>query len=280
MDKPELFQPPQTPSTVDAVAQPDPVKGPWLQLTVPRGFEWNRYRLPIPNLPSAFDGFRIVQIADLHLRAFWSDVYDHLIARVRQEAPDVIFMTGDLVNNKRDHTKEAPFAHRLVSQLHAPHGIFGVLGNHDQYALPPKMEGSGIRFLHRRHLIQVNGAQLEIIGLPGVVRSDVTRTVLDRFPPKDDRVPRLILSHYPDILRKAEFLRPDVYFAGHTHGGQICLPGGIPIIRHDSLPRRLTSGVHKVKDTWLVVSRGLGFTTLPIRLFCPAEVIEVTLVGE
>jgi len=266
---------PQSPSSGPRATEP---RGPWLQLSVPHGFEWNRHRLPIPNLPPELEGFRIVQISDLHLRPFWSEVYDQLIARVRREAPDLIVITGDFVNNKRNHTREAPFAHRLVSQLEARHGVFGILGNHDQYTLPPKLEGSGIIMLDgRRQVLNVNGAELELIGLPGVIRSDITRQLLESFPPKQSDVLRIILSHYPDILHKALPLEPDVYFAGHTHGGQICLPGGIPIIRHDSLPRSIGRGVNRVKDTWLVVSRGLGFTTLPIRLFCPAEVVEVTL---
>src|SRR3954453_5437225 len=124
MDKHEPISPPQAPSGLGMVAQLDRVPGPWLQLTVPRGFEWNPYRLPVEDLPAGLEGFRIVQIADLHLRAFWSDVYDQLIDRVRREAPDLILMSGDLVNNKRNHTKEAPFARRLVSQLNAPHGVF------------------------------------------------------------------------------------------------------------------------------------------------------------
>jgi len=279
MDKPEPIQPQPTPPAAAPAPSEASAPGPWLQLTVPHDFEYNRYRLPIRGLPAAFEGFRILQISDLHLRTFWSEVYDQLIERVRREAPDAIFMTGDFVNNKRDHSQEAPFAHRLVSQLKATHGVLGVLGNHDQYGLPPKMEGSGITFLdRRRHLLEINGSTVEVLGLPGVIRTDVTKSVLDRFPPKEPGVPRLILSHYPDVIRRARRLQPDVYFAGHTHGGQICLPGGIPIIRHDSLPRSVVKGVHRFEDIWLVISRGMGFTTLPIRLFCPAEVIEVTLV--
>jgi predicted MPP superfamily phosphohydrolase len=65
--------------------------------------------------------------------------------------------------------------------------------------------------------------------------------------------------------------------AGHTHGGQACLPGGIPIIRHDTLPRRYCRGVNRLFDTWLVVSRGMGFATRQFRVFCPAEVVELVL---
>ena len=254
-------------------------RGPWLQLTVPRGFEWNRYEIAIPSLPPELDGLRIAHVADLHFRTFWSDVYDALIERIRREAVDLILVTGDLNNNKRDNVPALPFVKRFVAQLEARHGCFAVLGNHDGYSLVPRLEGSGITFLDgKRQVVEIAGAALELIGLPGVIRKDVTPQVLSSFPPREPDVPRLVLSHFPDIVRKAKVLQPDIYFAGHTHGGQICLPGGHAIIRHDSLPRRLCKGIHRYADTWLVVSRGLGFTGIPVRFFCPGEVVEVKLV--
>lgn len=281
MDAPEPDPRPPSPPTPAAAPTSLPgssVTGPALQIRVPRHFEWNRYALPVPALPPQLDGFRIAHLTDFHLRPFWSDVYDDLVATVRREAPDLILLTGDFVNNKRNHDREVPFARRLLSQLAAPHGCFGVLGNHDRYALPDKLAGTGLTLLDaRRHLLNARGAHLELLGLPGVHRRDVTPQILGSFPPPTRNVPRLILSHYPDVLRRALPLNPDLYFAGHTHGGQICLPNGTPIIRHDALPRPLSKGVHRVGRTWLVVSRGLGFTTLPFRIFCPAEVIEVTL---
>src|SRR5882762_7618350 len=131
MDRPETLIP------IASTPAAPPPRGPWLQLSVPHGFEFNRHSLPIPHLPADLDGFKIIHLTDLHLRPFWSDVYDQLIRRISDESPDLILMTGDFVNNKRDHTREAPFAHRFISQLQAPHGIFGVLGNHDQNTLPP-----------------------------------------------------------------------------------------------------------------------------------------------
>ena len=79
------------------------------------------------------------------------------------------------------------------------------------------------------------------------------------------------MAHFPDHIRKAARLRPDIYFAGHTHGGQICLPNGFAPVRHDSLPRAFCKGVHRIHDTWFIVGRGMGFTGLPFALFLPGR---------
>jgi predicted MPP superfamily phosphohydrolase len=72
-------------------------------------------------------------------------------------------------------------------------------------------------------------------------------------------------------------MRPDLYLAGHTHGGQICLPNERALMSHDTFPKRMCKGAHDVEGTCLVVSRGFGFTTIPLRVFCPAEVVEIEL---
>jgi len=77
-------------------------------------------------------------------------------------------------------------------------------------------------------------------------------------PPKSPEALRIVLSHYPDQFRRAKPLAPDFYLAGHTHGGQICLPGGIPIITHDRMGRRLCKGVHRLDGTWFIVYSSTG----------------------
>ena len=268
----------ETRASQPSAPPPEPARGPWMQYRVPRGFEWNRYVLPIAALPPELEGLRILQITDLHLRKFWSDVYDGLIERVRKEAPDLILLTGDFVDSKRRPLPAVPTVRRLVSGLKARLGVFGILGNHDRYHLRPHLDGIGLTLLDKEsRRIEVDGAGLELLALPGVDRRHLTQEVLNSYPPKSLGVPRIVLAHFPDHLRKAAALKPDVYFAGHTHGGQICLPGGFAPVRHDSLPRALCKGVHRAGSTWLVVGRGMGFTGLPFRFFCPAEVVEVTL---
>jgi predicted MPP superfamily phosphohydrolase len=119
---------------------------------------------------------------------------------------------------------------------------------------------------------------VEIIGVAGVDRLDLDMPFLRGLGPKAENSVRISLSHFPDILRKTQFLQSDLFLCGHTHGGQICLPGGIPLLRHDSLPRRFCTGIHHVMGAWLIANRGLGYSSrLQLRLFCPAEVIEIRL---
>ena len=88
---------------------------------------------------------------------------------------------------------------------------------------------------------------------------------------------KLMLLHYPDLVYPAAAAGADVCLAGHTHGGQICWPDGSPILRHDTLPAPLTTGVHRIHGTWMVVNRGIGKAGLRVRMFCPAHAIMVTL---
>jgi predicted MPP superfamily phosphohydrolase len=260
--------------------------GPWLQWRMkPSLFEWNVAHLPVPSLPTGLDGLRIVQVTDLHLRQRWHRLYDELMDRLRREEPDLLLLTGDFVDEKRDHRPALPVLYRMLDAFRGKLGCFAVVGNHDRYGLARRLRGTHVTVLeepHRPAQVRHRGATIELIGLPGVHRKDLTQDVLDSLPRRDGSSARadlrIVLSHFPDHLRRTgEILRPDLFFAGHTHGGQCCLPGRIPILRHDSLPRRLCSGVHRVGDTWLVVCRGIGTTTIPLRVFCPPEVLELKL---
>ena len=109
---------------------------------------------------------------------------------------------------------------------------------------------------------------------------DLDAAYVASLPARTPGVVRIVLSHYPDHVRRIRPLEADLMLAGHTHGGQVCLPGGRPLITHDKLPRPYHHGVHRFEKTWVIVSRGFGFASPPVRLFCPAEVVQITLVGE
>jgi predicted MPP superfamily phosphohydrolase len=254
--------------------------GPWLQIRYPDNFEWNRITLPIKEIPPALIGLRVLHMTDLHLRPGWGEAFDELIERVKADPPDLILFTGDLVEHHFDPRPAYETAGRLVSSMTSRFGKFAILGNHDGDLLGPMLEGWGLNLINgRTKRLEINGASIDIVGLPGVNRRDLTDGFLARVPPKEAGIPRIVMSHYPDAVRRIAGLHADVVLAGHTHGGQVCLPGGWPLMTHDSLPKRMGSGVHRTHGTWLVVGRGFGFSTWPFRLFCPAEVIEVRLAG-
>jgi hypothetical protein len=252
--------------------------GPWLQMMYSGGFEWVTADLPIPGLPADLEGFRLLHLSDLHVRVRWDSAYDELISRVRNDPPDLIVYTGDFVDDVHDHRKVLPTLRRVVNGLKSRLGSVAILGNHDGDLLGPPLASLDLTLVEHRMLSLTSGsASLELIGVAGVQREDFDPAFLRTLPAKAPNAVRVALSHYPDIVRETCFLKPDLFLAGHTHGGQICLPGKIPILKHDSLPRPICSGIHRAFDTWLVVNRGFGFSWLAVRMFCPAEVIEIRL---
>jgi predicted MPP superfamily phosphohydrolase len=261
-------------------AQRRPAHGPWLQVGSSRGFEWHRAELAIPDLPAELAGLRILHISDFHAWAHWDPGYDQLIERVKSQRPDMILFTGDFVDCKHDYTPAMPVVQRVMEGLTSRLGTYVILGNHDDDLLAASLGGWGLHQVHgRRICLESGAATIELIGIGGLERRDLDPRFIASIPPKKPGSVRIVLSHFPDTLRRVGGLRPDLFLAGHTHGGQICLPGGRPISSHDSLPRRFSRGIHHIAGTWLVVNRGFGFSSLlRVRTFCPAEVIEMTLV--
>jgi hypothetical protein len=252
--------------------------GPPIELFSARGFEWVTADLPIPGLPPELEGFRILHLSDLHIRPKWDPVYDDLQSKVRAHPPDLIVFTGDFIEDKHNFRREIPFLRRFFAGLVSRLGTVAIFGNHDGDLLSlPLSEMNLTRIDHRRLSLHSGSATIELIGIAGVEREDFDPDFLHALSPKPERSIRILLSHYPDLIRKSMFLDPDLFLTGHTHGGQVCLPGKIPILRHDSLPRKFIGGINRFHTTWLVVNRGIGFSSLPIRLFCPAEVIEIHL---
>jgi uncharacterized protein len=259
-------------------------RGPRLQIGTPAGFEWNRYQLPVAGLPPVLEGLKIVHLTDLHIRTPWSAAYDELVQRVGDAHADLVLITGDIVEGLFDYRKNIPNAGRVLSRLSARLGVFAILGNHDGDLLAPHLLPWGVQFLGGRRLVmQTDEAAIELIGLPGVYRGEVVAPFVRKIPPRQKNLLRIVLAHYPDQSRTVKSLEPDLILAGHTHGGQICLPGGTAIMHRDSLPRRFGKGVHRIgrdQKTWLVVGRGFGFTKMRVRTFCPSEVIELRLSGQ
>jgi predicted MPP superfamily phosphohydrolase len=256
-------------------------RGPWLQIGGPSHFEWNRIKLPIRGLSPGLAGYRLLHLTDFHLRKRWPLMFEQVHERIRRDPPGLLLLGGDYVEDKTNYVPGLPNVRRLLSGLTYHDGCFGVLGNHDG-EIGPHIDGHNMTLIDRKRLLlDVEGGRIELIGLPRLRKqTGPDQPFIDALPAKVPGVPRIILSHYSDYLYRTPKAAPDVFLAGHTHGGQICLPGTIAVMKHTCLPRRMAHGIHRVGETWFVANRGMGYSTVEMRLFCPAEAVEIELAVE
>lgn len=231
--------------------------------------------LAVERLPASFNGIRILHLSDLHITR-WTRELQRWRGQIETLSPDIAVITGDLGHRSWKWKKTLPNVRRLLSAIHASLGIYFILGNHDSLDLGPALAASGPVMLANESVIfERAGQRLALIGVAQHRRSDTDIPAALENVHADDF--KLMLLHYPDLIHSAVAAGVDVCLAGHTHGGQICLPDGCPILGHDVLPPNMCTGLSRVADTWLIVNRGIGKAGLRLRLFCPAQVMMLTL---
>jgi predicted MPP superfamily phosphohydrolase len=226
-------------------------------------------------LPAAFDGFTILHLTDLH--ADMSETA--LVAAARMVSDlryDLCVMTGDF-RGKTFGPYHASLANmrRLREALRGD--VYGVMGNHDTVLMLPDLERMGIQMLMNEHLTIERGAdEIFLAGIDDAhfYRVDNIEKVAAAMPENTFSV---LLSHTPEIFRQASHAGFDLLLAGHTHGGQICLPGGIPVILSSRMPRALGKGAWKHRRMAGYTSVGTGACGVPVRFNCPPEVTLHTL---
>jgi hypothetical protein len=228
-----------------------------------------------PDLPAAYDGYRILHLTDLHLDNI-DGTAEAIAERVAAVEADLCVITGDIRDNI--HAPLGPLMRRLghvVDAVRARDGLLGVLGNHDSAAMVPPMEDLGIRVLLNETVSYVRGNDmLHVTGVDDVHRfhTEDARLALQSAP--DGFC--IALVHSPEVADIAAE-RHRLYLTGHTHGGQICLPGGRPLATGMKRHRHLARGAWRHGDMVGYTSRGLGACVLPFRTYCPGEVVTVTL---
>lgn len=235
--------------------------------------------VPLPHLPAALDGLAILHLSDLHIDIA-PDMADALIDAVRPLACDVCVLTGDY----RARTFGAFDAAldglaRLRGALAAP--CYAVLGNHDSLRMVPAMEAMGYRvLLNEAVTVARGGEQVVALAHDGAVlhlagvddahhyrTADVARAAAGI--PRD--AVSILLSHTPETYAEAADAGFDLFLCGHTHGGQLCLPGGIPILTEARSPRRLARGAWRHAAMIGYTSVGAGACIVDARLNCPPE---------
>jgi hypothetical protein len=233
--------------------------------------EITRAELPIVRLPPALRGLRIGLITDVH-RSLWVSHEDvvHAATAMMQERPDVIVLGGDYVT-LQDRRYATPSAEALA-MLSAPHGVFGILGNHDDdHDVPVALARNGVQVLKdARTRLTIKGETVDLVGIRFWTKRQIDIADLTR-----DAAPMtVLLAHDPRRLTEAAALGIPLVLAGHTHGGQVVLPL-VGAIAAQKFP--VVAGQGRRDRTTMFVSRGVGTVYVPVRLNCPPEVAVLTL---
>jgi len=227
--------------------------------------------LPVVGLPPALDGLRISLITDIHHSRIVpaSDVVQ-AIELAMSARPDLIVLGGDYVTFG-DRAFVGPVA-ELLGSLQAPHGVFAVLGNHDDDRdMAAALAAKGFTVLKdQRTQVTIRNETLTLAGIRFWTRraENIARVV------NGAEGTVLLLAHDPRRLVEAANLKLPAVLSGHTHGGQIILPG-VGAIARRSFP--VLSGLGQQGDTSIFVSRGVGTIYVPVRINCPPEVALLTL---
>jgi uncharacterized protein len=221
-------------------------------------------------IPKAFDGYTILQLSDLHVDMS-QDAMARLTVILREIDYDLCALTGDY-RGQSFGPYEATLAgmSRVCAEIKKP--IYGVLGNHDTVCMLPELEEMGIRMLlNECETVERDHQRIHLAGIDDAhfYRMDNIEKAASGIPSDEFSI---LLSHTPEIYQQAAHADFNLLLSGHTHGGQICLPGRIPITLDSVLPRYMGSGPWKYRDMIGYTSVGAGSSIVPVRFNCPPEI--------
>ncbi len=245
--------------------------GGYSLLVEPRRLGVTRVTVPLAGLPDALAGLRLGLVTDLHYGAFaGDDLLASVVEALTADAPDLVLLGGDFVTNS-DRAAVTPCAEAL-GRLTARHGVFAALGNHDpEPQVKSAFERRGVAVLRDEHTrIAVRGEPVSVGGLRYWSRrlADLQKTF------RGSRGFPILLAHDPRRLDLAAAAALPLVLSGHTHGGQIVLPGlGAPAAARYPV----VHGLGRRGPSTVFVSRGVGTVVLPVRFNCPPEVVILTL---
>jgi predicted MPP superfamily phosphohydrolase len=235
------------------------------------------------DLPPALDGLRIVHLSDLHLGpTAHRDVLREAFDRVNALDPDLVCVTGDLVDSP---AADLDYWLPELNRLRARHGVFAVLGNHDRHAGADRVAAALRASTHWRLLrdevacVEIEGDRLHLVGLedrPGPETAVMLPSLVAGVPAGEAR---LVLVHQPSAFPAAAGLRVPLTLAGHTHGGQIAVPGFPFLNPARVMMTRFDAGTFASGHSLLHVNRGLGTSGQRVRIGAPREITLVTLLA-
>lgn len=227
--------------------------------------------VPLAHLPDALDGFTILHLSDLHL-----DLDANFVAvlakRLENAVYDLVVITGDF-RNMTGGAIESALAGTLELRKHLRAPVYAVAGNHDVLAMIPPLERGGVRFLLNEHVVISRGDSRLVLAGVDDAHFFGSHDLEHAFAGALTDVPRVLLCHTPLLYRDAPKYGVHLMLAGHTHGGQICLPGGHIILRSENSPRRFLRGPWTHEGVLGYTSAGTGACGAALRFYCPPEAV-------
>ena len=246
----------------------------------------SEYTVTDEEIPAAFDGFRIVQVSDLHNTEFGRD-NRRLLEKIKTAQPDILVLTGDLLDSYHTDVEVAADFARAAVQI-AP--TYFVTGNHesrigDYVLLKAQLETAGVQVLENEKLsLEQEGETVTLLGVddptffPGWTREIEGQLLAEAITELSPEGYSILLTHRPRFLPEYAACGVDLVFAGHMHGGQFRVPflGGLYSPTHGFFPD-YDAGVWTEGDTTMIVSRGLGNSAFPLRLNNPPDLVVAEL---
>jgi predicted MPP superfamily phosphohydrolase len=241
-----------------------------------RRLELRELELTFEDLPEAFDGFTVLHLSDLHLDGM-PELDRLVLERLAGRSFDLCVLTGDYRTELHGPIRATMEAlGRLVRGIESREGVVAVLGNHDDCHMVVPMEAMGIRVLvNERHLLERGGQRLQLIGTDDV-HYYYTDQALHALEASAEAF-TVALIHSPELYQAAAAAGARLYLCGHTHAGQVVLPGGTALLKH------LRSGRHLYKGHWRhgamqgITSAGVGTSGIPVRFNTRGELLVLRL---
>jgi uncharacterized protein len=224
----------------------------------------------LPSLPTRFDGFTILHISDMHVDVNLG-VMQRAIELLCEVEYDICVLTGDF-RGRAVGPFDATLEGLAQVRSHLKELVYGVLGNHDTIRMVPGMEEMGIRMLlNESEAIERGNQRIHLAGIDDAhyYRTDNIEKAASGIPETEFSI---LLSHTPEIYRQAAHADFKLLLSGHTHGGQVCLPGCFPITLSCDLPRHMGSGPWTYHDMVGYTSAGVGSSSVAVRFNCPPEI--------
>lgn len=244
----------------------------WVFLIEPEFLAVKKYKLEIPGLK----GLRLVFASDFHAKPGSGKRLFQIVERINAQNPDIILLGGDFVNGHKSESAMRPEkAASILSGLKSKYGVYAILGNHDWYQggekIAAELEKADIRVMENENCrIGAGGREFTL-----AVAADIVNRKPDlKQALKEAKKPLLLLSHSPDLFPEVP-KEVDLTIAGHTHGGQVRIPGWGALLVPSKYGKRYDYGLIEEGGKKLLVSKGIGTSMLPVRFNCLPEIVVI-----